>query len=226
MAARRKSLRSEQEDLRRRIDRAELAKLRDNISRAKALRSRRMKTVRAATKSARADLARKTAKFRTKWREWVTREVVRMRVDHAKRYRKAAAQARRISTANVSKAEAELDARRALTRALKRTADWRRDQLKSGHPTTFRKAESDDEVRRNLPPELQLAWKQLRSKVRTRFPGKSRTEAFVEWVEANPEELADVLATRQEQRGRADFDELQRREQAAHEQELLEAVPF
>jgi hypothetical protein len=55
-----------------------------------------------------------------------------------------------------------------------------------------RRAESDDEVRRNLPPELVAVFDRMKTKIKA-GPRHSRTEAFLEWVERNPDEAAGML---------------------------------
>jgi len=58
--------------------------------------------------------------------------------------------------------------------------------------------ESDDEVRANLEPEFVPLFDVVRAKIRAR-PGMSRTEAFLHWLEENPDEswrMRDDLAER------------------------------
>jgi len=66
-----------------------------------------------------------------------------------------------------------------------------------------REAESDDEVRRNLSPDLASVF----NKVRRHIKGserRSRTEAFLEWAEENPDEIYAM----QEQRAAREIDRL------------------
>jgi len=66
-----------------------------------------------------------------------------------------------------------------------------------------REAESDDEVRRNLSPDLASVF----SKVRKHIKGserRSRTEAFLEWAEENPDEIYAM----QEQRAAREIERL------------------
>jgi len=51
-----------------------------------------------------------------------------------------------------------------------------------------REAESDDEVRRNLPPELVTVFNRVRRTIKG-SPRKSRSEAFLDWAEENPDEI-------------------------------------
>lgn len=52
--------------------------------------------------------------------------------------------------------------------------------------------ESDDEVRRNLPPELVTVFDAVRRRI---LPEKrrTRTETFLEWVEANQDEAHEII---------------------------------
>lgn len=66
-----------------------------------------------------------------------------------------------------------------------------------------REAESDDEVRRNLSPDLASVF----SKVRKHIKGserRTRTEAFLEWAEENPDEIYAM----QEQRAAREIERL------------------
>ena len=66
-----------------------------------------------------------------------------------------------------------------------------------------REAESDDEVRRNLSPDLASVF----SKVRKHIKGserRSRTEAFLQWAEENPDEIYAM----QEQRAAREIERL------------------
>jgi hypothetical protein len=54
-----------------------------------------------------------------------------------------------------------------------------------------RRQESDDEVRGNLEPELVPIFDRVKRSIRD-VPGKSRTEAFLEWVHDNPEHVAQI----------------------------------
>jgi len=73
-----------------------------------------------------------------------------------------------------------------------------------------REAESDDEVRRNLSPDLASVF----NKVRRHIKGsehRSRTEAFLEWAEENPDEIYAM----QEQRAAREVERLVKEYQRA-----------
>jgi hypothetical protein len=106
----------------------------------------------------------------------------------------------------------------ALSRALARTPKRLTSNKRTGRQPTRRKAieaiwESDDAVRKNLPPDLVAVF----NKVKQRIKGKrtmDRTEAFLQWVEENPDAVVAVQA------GAAEADvERMVREHEAHEAE-------
>jgi hypothetical protein len=86
--------------------------------------------------------------------------------------------------AAVQKARAALDAFRAEQR--ERVAASRRPKLR--RTAAEARQESDGEVKANLPPELHAVWRAVKGSIRG-SARRSRTEAFCEWVEANPEEV-------------------------------------
>lgn len=59
------------------------------------------------------------------------------------------------------------------------------------------RAESDDEVRQNIPPELLPTWELVKRGI-GRSDRKSRTETFLEWVEAHQSEIVFVEPTEED----------------------------
>lgn len=55
-----------------------------------------------------------------------------------------------------------------------------------------RRQESDDEVRSNLQPEMVAVFDAVRKQIKG-SPRKSRTEAFLQWAEENPDEVFSLL---------------------------------
>lgn len=53
------------------------------------------------------------------------------------------------------------------------------------------RAESDDEVSQNIPPELESVWRRVRRSIQA-GPRMSRTEAFLHWVEEHPDEVIGI----------------------------------
>jgi len=84
-----------------------------------------------------------------------------------------------------------------------------------------REAESDDEVRRNLSPDLTSVF----NKVRRHIKGserRSRTEAFLEWAEQNPDEIYAM----QEQRAAREIDRLVKEYQREARRAASDREPF
>ena len=84
-----------------------------------------------------------------------------------------------------------------------------------------REAESDDAVRRNLSPELANVF----NKVRRHIKGselRSRTEAFLQWAEENPDEIYAM----QEQRAAREIDRLVREYQRETRRTAGDREPF
>lgn len=71
------------------------------------------------------------------------------------------------------------------------------------------RAESDDEVRRNVADDLELAalWDSVDKRKFKSGPRRNRTEAFLEWAESHPEAL-DELRARQWAQWEREADEL------------------
>jgi hypothetical protein len=97
------------------------------------------------------------------------------------------------------------------------------------HKAGERRAESDDEVRANIPADLRPVFEKMKRIIRDK-PGRSRTEGFLEWAEFNPEEIwvmrsataeKELRALEREERTRARGLRKTRASLAA-----LEAVPF
>lgn len=84
-----------------------------------------------------------------------------------------------------------------------------------------REAESDDEVRRNLSPDLASVF----NKVRRHIKGserRSRTEAFLEWAEQNPDEIYAM----QEQRAAREVERLVKEYQREARRAAGDQEPF
>jgi len=80
-------------------------------------------------------------------------------------------------------------------------------------------AESDFDVESNIDPDLMIVWKAVMRGIKG-SPKMSRTEAFLHWVEENPDEVTAILADKLEQSDA----EMARAQYAAAE--LEEEVPF
>jgi hypothetical protein len=155
--------------------------------------------------------------YRQTERERINREVAEMR-DKARRVCDARKQAvRRAGLSVRARKEAELEAERRLQGELARAAKHA-EQRKAKFQRSAREvqAESDDHVRANIDAELLPVFERVKRSIRG-DAHKSRTEAFLEFVESNP---ADVLVLQQE----AADTEVRRllAEQAKHEREAAQ----
>lgn len=89
-------------------------------------------------------------------------------------------------------------------RTLKEERIYQRRIREAGKPVKVRatarelEQEDDDRVRSNLPPELVPVFEAVRKKIKG-SARRTRTEAFLEWAEENPEEILAVQETQAEQ---------------------------
>ena len=142
-----------------------------------------------------------------------------------------------LTVSAVEKKRQELDAERAMWRDIQ-LAERRIKKAGARRSKREAAAESDDEVRANIPAELVHVFNRVRRSIKPR-EGMSRTEAFLHWAEENPEEVyahEAEAADRATARLVAELKELERqahqerraqpRKTRAHVVPLAEAVPF
>jgi hypothetical protein len=103
------------------------------------------------------------------------------------------ASARRIKD-DVERARAELKAERVYRAELRAIAKANRESMASHKKATRseRRAESDDEVRSNIPESYLALWGRVKGGIKA-SPRRSRTEAFMQYAEENPDELLESL---------------------------------
>lgn len=114
--------------------------------------------------------------------------------------------------------------------------DADRRSVKARSTARERGQEDDDAVRSNLPPELRPVFDKVRRSIKA--SGKrSRTEAFLDWAEENPDEILSVqqatadrelkaLLKQQREQGRTVRDARRYKLPPEELAKLLEAVPF
>jgi len=169
-------------------ERRTLRALRAALSSARADRRAKSRKVRAHIRAGRVRLAAAIKAFRKEWREYINALVDKRRATARAAWQVKLAKALAHPTRAVALRSAALrDYRREL-------AATRRYAATETRPKAIRKAwesraESDDHVSDNLPPELRGVWRKLKSRVTTRVARKSRTEAFLEWCSENPGEV-------------------------------------
>lgn len=172
----------------RRKDREALAALRSAIQRAALQRREAMAAAVAACRAARVQLKAKHAAARARAREELNRAIMAERQAARAKCTACKVEARRAGLSGVERARRELEAEREYQRQI-RAADTRLRKRDVGRSSAKeRRAESDDEVRRNLPAELVRVFDAVRSRMRG-SARRSRTETFLQWAEENPGEV-------------------------------------
>lgn len=165
-------------------DRARLRLLRAQINAARVERRHLLAGARTQCREARGSLKDKQANERRGLIERQRLERAEERAACSSGVERAKSQ----GTAAERSAFAEYAEARALRRQLARTE---RKRAKQQPTKRERVAEDDDEVRGNLSPELVAVFNAVAKKIKA-GPRRSRTEAFLEWAEAHPEEVYAV----------------------------------
>jgi hypothetical protein len=171
-------------DLKRR-DQAKLRELSTRIKRTKAERRHAYQQIAHYCRLGRQNVSAKVKAMRREARELVNLKAEQLRA--AQRDNCAADQrtARKALDQAVSHAAAELaDERRQFASNYGRKA--------SRTTSAERRAESNDEVERNLPPELVEVFRAVHATIRAK-PRATRTEVFLHWAEENPDAVHAIL---------------------------------
>jgi len=210
-------------------DRAKLAELRARIHSARVNRRAAVTAARSLCRSARVDL---------RDRQRLERERLRDEQRSARASGRSVCETNK-STARVRGLEHEAAVRGELReeRSLQRDVRHAEGRLKIRRSSARERAqESDDAVRHNLPAELVPVFDAVKSRIKP-GPRRSRTEAFLEWAEENPDEIVSIqqvqadqdLATLLEQE-KTHYREMRKtkryRQEAAELRKALAGVPF
>jgi len=181
--------------------RLKLRELREHLKHAKKWRAQRLPEIRILCKRNR-DIARERAKVAraeiaaaAKLAKHTATEQIRREARADCQAKKDSAHARgldSIGRAQVAiKAEAEmLDAVRRAGRAVKLGKSSRRTAPRM--TAAERRAESDDEVRNNIDPELMPVWEKVKNKIKA-TERMTRTEAFAHWAHDNTAEVRHII---------------------------------
>jgi hypothetical protein len=97
--------------------------------------------------------------------------------------------------------------------------------VKARSSSAERRQESDDEVVRNLPEALVGVFHKMRKHVKG-GPRRTRTEAFLEWVEENPGEVYAMQGEQAERDLAKLVAEHERATRLARRKSLAHDVPF
>jgi hypothetical protein len=135
--------------------------------------------------------------YRAEERERINREAKRMRQESTNRC-KARIATIRAGSAKAAEKQREIRRERAQQKR-ELAAAKERERIDRGRLTAAeRRAESDDEVRHNLPPHLVPIFNKVRSQIKG-VPGRiTRTEAFLHWAEENPDIVQEAQIERAE----------------------------
>jgi hypothetical protein len=224
-------LRRMRADMLRQQDRVKLEELTQALRTA---RARRKAALRATVRSCKGWRQHATARIRERRRE----ELEKLKIEAAELRQQARnrCQARRetIRSAGgrvVARKAATLREERELQAQLKRLAkDASMKAARHKASAKERRAESDDYVRGNLPPELVGVFDRVKGTIKG-SARRTRTEAFLEWVQEHPEDVLrhqenaadrEVAALVAEHHATA----ARLRKGKRHYAELAEAVPF
>lgn len=172
-------------------DRARLRELRDEIRKA---RARRRQAVAAAVQWCRE--GRALVRERAQGRRLSALLVLRERAEREKADQRTAcaarkAAARATTTAGIAAARRELKAERAELAAQARRYSGKKTKPRATR--SERRQESDQEVERDIPPELVSLWRKTKRHLRP-TARMSRAEQFLKWAEDHPEEVLDAQA--------------------------------
>jgi hypothetical protein len=140
-------------------------------------RERARAAVRLLREQTRAELAARVARLRDAERGTCTDTTARARAELAAALRTAQDEAR--SFGGYVK---RTYGRRARAAGMPSAAQLRRERMQ----------ESDDDVRRNVGPELAAVFERVKRQIKP-GPRRTRTEAFLEWVQENPDEAHAIV---------------------------------
>lgn len=171
-------------DLKRR-DQQNLKALALRILRAKAERKHAYQQIAHYCRLGRQNVSARVRRLRAEMRDAVNAKAEKLRT--AQREQCAADQ-------KAARAELDQELRRVSAELEQERRSFRTNYgRKAGRSTAAeRRQESDDEVAHNLPAELVPVFRSVARTVRS-GPRRSRTEAFLEWAEENPDQVHAIL---------------------------------
>lgn len=185
MTSDRKKLQRElAEDLREK-DKAALGLLRAQIKHARVERKGMLRVARQSCHTARAALKERQAVQRSEFVQAQRFERVLERTTCATGKESAKAKGLELEQG----ARRTLKEERVLQRQVRRAG--KAPALKVRSTARERSQEDDDAVRANLPPELVPVFEKVSRKIKG-SPKRTRTEAFLDWAEENPDEILSV----------------------------------
>lgn len=171
----------------KRKDRAKLAQLRERLKDAKGRRSAALGKARQLCKAGKARIRARVKALRALERDRLRAEVSQLRT-RERTACKARKQRVRAAASSVSDQRRKLLEEEKRTQALIDRGKKRAEATQRRSSAVERRQESDESARNDLPSALRPVWDQLKG--RFRATGRaSRAEAFLEWAQANPDEV-------------------------------------
>lgn len=169
----------------RRRDQATLKRLAERLKHSKAERSHAFRQIRHYCRLSRQNVNARIKRLRDEQREAINAKAERLRRAQAEQCAADQHAARLELDQVVNEAHAELEQERR---------SFRKQYGKKKSRTTARerRQEDDQEVEHNLTPELVAVWRSVKGSIRG-GDRISRTEAFLKWVEENPDAVHAVL---------------------------------
>ena len=172
-------------DLKQR-DKTRIRELRVRLREAKTARPRRIREIRVLCRIGRENVRARVKALRSETLDRLRETVAQLRQQQRDQCATGTREARARLTQQIDEARAELEAERRLFRSFYGRKPASRVRAAE------RRQESDDEVERNLPPELVPVFRRVKKTIKA-GPRRSRTEAFLEWVEGNTDEAHAIL---------------------------------
>jgi hypothetical protein len=199
--------------------RQERKRLREQIGQLLSLRRGAVASARAHCRASRDRLQARAERIRREHQELARKEIARLTAPAREACRKRVDKARKTGRNSERAARAEIAATQAYEQQVYRVAGPVRARAERAASKALA-VETDAQVRDNLASELHELWAQ-RSKQTKASARKSRTEAFLEWVEAHPEEVATSLSHHSDKSVAREIKALEK--QAATLQKLLDS---
>lgn len=178
-------LRAIRESELKRRDTLKLRELAGRIKLERAKRAGNLKQIRELCRWGRVNIRSRVAQLRAATREQLNSQIAALR--HAERASCATDQA--TARAELDKV---IDAARGELVEARRSYKHTYGRKSSRSSAKERREESADEVAHNLPPELVPVWRSVQHSIHG-GPRRSRTEAFLEWAEENPDVVHGVM---------------------------------
>jgi hypothetical protein len=139
----------------------------------------------------RARVAAEIKELRARERARINRITKEMRQEARNRCQLRKVKIRQSAKNAAERARLELIEQRRLQAEIRAVDRRIRKEAKRRVTGAERRAESDDQVRQNIPPEMVPVFDKIRRTIKAK-PGMSRTEAFLHYVEENPGEVYAV----------------------------------